>query len=166
MSADHPGPLRRGAMRIYRVLPARPSQLIVRRLAPQYVVGAVVLLEHEGALLVLRQTHRSGLSLPGGLVQSGESPAQAAAREAMEETGIDLDPGDPVATAFDARLRHCDVIFRVPCDRRPEVRVASEATGYEWIDPDAWPGSRDGSTERIMRAVEMARATPREGRLR
>lgn len=165
MSAEDPGVLRTAALKVFRRLPAAPSQAIVRFVSPQYVVGAVVLIEHNGALLTLRQTHRRGLSLPGGLVEAGELPAEAVRREVREETGMAVDPGDAVATVFDPEVRHCDVIFRVVCDHRPQVQVASEATSYAWIDPQHWPDEQDDSTQRIMRAVQAAVAQPRVGRL-
>ncbi len=57
----------------------------------QLKVGAGVLIEREGKLLLLRRTHdpfRDCWNLPAGYVEATESPAQAAVREAGEETGL------------------------------------------------------------------------------
>jgi 8-oxo-dGTP diphosphatase len=57
--------------------------------------GAVVR-DDEGRLLLVRRGHApsAGLwSLPGGRVESGETAAEAAAREVREETGIDVEVG-------------------------------------------------------------------------
>jgi ADP-ribose pyrophosphatase YjhB (NUDIX family) len=57
--------------------------------APRVGVGAVVL--HEGRVLLVRRGQPPGVgrwSLPGGLVDLGESMAAAACREVEEECGI------------------------------------------------------------------------------
>jgi 8-oxo-dGTP diphosphatase len=61
-------------------------------------VGAVV---HDAAgrlLLVQRgqEPSRGSWSLPGGRVESGESPEAAVAREVLEETGLRVQVGRPV----------------------------------------------------------------------
>lgn len=103
--------------------------------------------------------------MPGGLLNSHERPHEAVAREVEEETGLRVDPGDVFATVFDPKARHCDVIFRVACEREPDVKVASEATSYEWVSLADWPVKRDTPTERILDAVRAAHDVPRKGRL-
>lgn len=166
MSHARPGALRRLALRTYRVLPAGPSHLVTRAVKPSYTVGAIALIEYDGRVLALRQTHRTGLSLPGGLVDRGEQPHRALVREVREETGLDVTAGDIFATVFDPHLRVIDVIFRVVCDREPQVQVASEATGYDWIDPTQWPsGEADESTQRILDGIAAAHTSPAPGHL-
>ncbi|MBO1753998.1 NUDIX domain-containing protein [Allobranchiibius sp. CTAmp26] len=166
MSHAYPGPLRRLALRAYRVLPAGPSHLATRVVLPTWGLGAVAFIEYDGRVLALRQIHRSGLSLPGGHVDRGEQPAEAVIREVWEETGLRITPGDAFTTVFDHRSRVADVIYRVQCDREPKVRVASEAIGYEWVDPDDWPqGEADESTRRILQGAVHARTTPQPGSL-
>lgn len=165
MSADRPGALRRTALRVFKRLPAKPSQQIVRFISPTWTVGAIALIEHDGRILALRQTHRRGLSLPGGLLDRGEEPADAVAREVREETGLRIEPGGICATVFDPRMRHCDVVFRVPCARLPVVEVASEATSYSWVRLAEWPEERDTPTARILAAVEAAREARNTGAL-
>jgi 8-oxo-dGTP diphosphatase len=79
----------------------------------------VIIESSEGIVLVRRRNPPHGWALPGGFVDPGESVAQAARREAKEETGLDVeltellgvysDPGrDPrgiftVGTVFIAR---------------------------------------------------------------
>ncbi len=151
MSQQRPGVFRRGVFKLYRNLPAQLTQPIVRTLSPTYAIGAVALIEHDGKVLGLRQRHRTGYSLPGGLMDRGEQPADAVVREVAEETGLRIDPGDAVVTVFDPDVNHCDVIFRVECADRPEVRPASEAMSYRWLDLDSWPDP-DHATRRILRA--------------
>jgi 8-oxo-dGTP diphosphatase len=58
---------------------------------PRVGVGAIVL--HEGRVLLVKRGRPPGVgkwSLPGGLVDLGESTADAARREVVEECGIDV----------------------------------------------------------------------------
>ncbi|GAB3581329.1 NUDIX hydrolase [Calidifontibacter terrae] len=164
MSHDRPGVLRRATFRLYRNLPPALTQRVIHTFTPTYAVGAVALIEHDGKVLGLRQRHRTGYSLPGGLMDRGEHPADAVIREVAEETGIRIDPGDEVAVVFDPEVHHCDVIFRVICDVRPEVRPASEAMSFAWLDLASWPDP-DYATSRIL-ASYASRPDPRRvGRL-
>jgi ADP-ribose pyrophosphatase YjhB (NUDIX family) len=56
------------------------------------VEGAHVLVEDDdGRVLVVRSTYMGpGWMLPGGRVERGETPETAAARETLEETGIEV----------------------------------------------------------------------------
>lgn len=162
MTHQQPGPLRRLGLRLFRLTPSKVVWPFLRIASPTFTVGAVALIEYDGRLLALRQSHRRGVSLPGGLVEKGEHPAESVAREVMEETGIRIDPGDVIATTFETRLRHIDVLFRVVCDREPEVRVGSEATSYEWLPLDQWTDV-DRATERVLHAVRAVHHDPRPG---
>lgn len=164
MSHEEPGPLRRLGLWVFRFSPARLVWPAIRVVSPTFTMGAVALIEYDGKLLALRQTHRKGVSLPGGMVEKGEHPVTAVAREVLEETGIRIDPGDVAATTFETKLRHVDVIFRVVCDHEPVVRPASEATSYEWLPLDGWTDV-DNATQRILDALDAVLHEPRVGEL-
>ena len=80
-------------------------------------VAAVCVIARDGRVLMIRRGTDAGYglwSLPGGFVDRGEVVEQAAAREAWEETGLEVAvdgllglfslPGDPViVAAFTAR---------------------------------------------------------------
>ena len=53
--------------------------------------GVYVAVWQGGRVLVIRNSYRSPLSLPGGAVGRGEDAACAAARELREEVGISVD---------------------------------------------------------------------------
>ena len=68
---------------------------------PVVGVGAVVV--RDGRALIIRRAHepRKGeWSLPGGLLNLGESLASAAQREIREETGLEVEIG-PIVETFD-----------------------------------------------------------------
>jgi 8-oxo-dGTP diphosphatase len=59
---------------------------------PIVCAGAVVR-DGRGRLLMIRRAHEPAMgawSLPGGRVEPGENPAQAAEREVREETGLEV----------------------------------------------------------------------------
>ncbi|MDO4761163.1 MAG: NUDIX domain-containing protein [Corynebacterium sp.] len=56
------------------------------------VVSAVLLIDAAGRILTVRKQGTQRFMLPGGKLEPGESPKQAALRETQEEIGVDLDP--------------------------------------------------------------------------
>jgi 8-oxo-dGTP diphosphatase len=54
---------------------------------------AVILMDPDGRILLVRRSVEPGMGgwcLPGGFIETGETPQQAAKREVQEELGIDL----------------------------------------------------------------------------
>jgi len=94
--------------------------------APRVGVGAVVL--HEDRVLLVRRGGRPSpgkWSLPGGLVELGETTAEAVRREIAEECGCDI-----------RVVGICGVIDRVVHDAEGRVRYH-----YVLIDYLAYPAS-------------------------
>ena len=58
---------------------------------PSSLVPAVnvVVVNDAGAILLIRRTDNGNWAVPGGAVDLGESVAQAAVRETLEESGIE-----------------------------------------------------------------------------
>ncbi|WP_299037203.1 NUDIX hydrolase [uncultured Pseudokineococcus sp.] len=132
---------------VFRHLPAPVRRGLVRAATPGFTVGAVVAIEHDGEVLFLRQPHRAGLSLPGGLLDRGERPAEGVAREVREETGLHVRVGLPVATQVNARVRRVDVIYRLRTSVRPQVDVGGEAKGFRWLPLGALEEADDSTRE-------------------
>ena len=90
--------------------------------APYYVLDYpdwvhVVALTPEGRIILTRQ-YRQGvrafsIELPGGTLHSGESPAEAGARELAEETGYVGEPGQILATNWVNAASHRNSVHTV-----------------------------------------------------
>ena len=104
-------------------------------------VGAVVV--RDGRALIVRRAHepRKGeWSLPGGLLDLGESLAEAARREVKEETGLDVELG-PIIETFDrvhrddqGRIRYHFVIVDFVCwSATGEAVAGSDAEAVAWV---------------------------------
>lgn len=153
------------ALLTFRHMPAPVRRTVVRAATPGFTVGAVVSIECGDETLFLRQPHRSGWSLPGGLLGRGERPREAVVREVKEETGLTIEVGLPLTCQVNARVRRVDVIYRLLVDHKPPVRVGGEAKDHRWMRLDELPEA-DASTHEILDVLERARdAQQMTGRL-
>jgi 8-oxo-dGTP pyrophosphatase MutT (NUDIX family) len=138
--------LRNTAYRVFRWLPAAVRRGLVRSLTPNYTLGAVVLVrDPQGALLLLRQPSAVGWSLPGGLLERHETPAQAAARELSEETGIRVFPTALRPAQPNARVstpsQQVDIVFTLELGEGDPALVLDpvEVAEAAWYADDALP---------------------------
>ena len=66
-------------------------------------VGAGLLIRDvEGHILLVDPTYKEDWEIPGGMVELGESPREAAAREAQDELGRSFDVGQLLVVAYSA----------------------------------------------------------------
>ena len=109
---------------------------------PRLAASAVVVDPTRGVLLIHR--HRFipdvwGWEVPAGRVEEGEGVVEAAAREALEETGWRPGPGSRLGGGFAAPgvgdLRHEIAIFE-GAEHVGEPEDRNEADRVEWIAAD------------------------------
>jgi 8-oxo-dGTP diphosphatase len=150
------GALRRLALRTFRALPRPLRVLAVRVIAPGHTVGALCFLERDGRILLLRQHHRRGWTLPGGLINRGEDAAAAVVREVREETGVDIEVGFPFATLVEPSSRRIDILYHVAVTGDVDVVVSGEAVSGQWLTL-AEAGEVDEQTRGSLAAFEQWR---------
>ena len=134
--------------------------------APRVGVGAVVL--HEGRVLMVRrggQPSSGKWSLPGGLVELGETTADAARREILEECGCVIRLAglagvfDRIVHDAEGRVRyHYVLIDSLAYPESPAITAGSDAAEAIWVDVDRVHelDVTDGVADMIRRAVKMA----------
>ena len=133
---------------------------------PLVAVAAVVIRDDGRVLLVQRgqDPGKGRWGLPGGLVELGETLAQALQRELREECGIKVEPGE-VLGIVESRVRdeqgrlrfHYVIIDFLATYRSGELRVASDAADARWVHPEelaAYPLSSPQTLPIIRKALE------------
>lgn len=109
-------------------------------------LGASTAITRDGRLLVTRREDNSLWCLPGGGIDAGETFAEAAVREAREETGVDVEVTSVLAvyTDPDIAIRSRDgskltqvygVCFRARLVSG-EAGLSDEVTEVRWVDAE------------------------------
>jgi 8-oxo-dGTP diphosphatase len=108
---------------------------------PRRLLAALAaLLDDGGRILLVHQTYgRRNWALPGGLVDAGESPQDAAVREVREEVGSTFRPHQVVGVYTLATNGSIRFVFRGTFDGTPRVNDPREIAEIGWFLPDALP---------------------------
>ena len=114
------------------------------------ILGASAVIVADGAILLVQRGHEPQLgrwSVPGGRVEPGETLAGAAAREAYEETGLEVRIG---AELWDLTIGDGDVTYEVhdfaATVTGGSLRAGDDAADVRWIpldELDQWPLTED-----------------------
>jgi ADP-ribose pyrophosphatase YjhB (NUDIX family) len=115
---------------------------------PLIGVGAIII-ENDRVVLVkrLHPPLQAQWSIPGGVLEVGELVREAAVREAHEETGLVVEPGellgvyDRVLRNPEKRVQYHYVLIDFLCRRiAGDLAAASDAADVRWFRPDELAG--------------------------
>lgn len=135
---------------------------------PFLAVSAAIF--RDGKVLVVRRARKPALSLytmPGGVVEAGETLAEAVAREVREETSLQIDvltlAGHREAVMRDAQgrvERHFVILCFAARWVAGEAVLNEELDDARWVDPAEIAGLRttDGLAEIVAAAVSLVNA--------
>jgi 8-oxo-dGTP pyrophosphatase MutT (NUDIX family) len=137
---------------------------------PAHVTGSAVVLDERGRVLLHRHK-RLGIWLqPGGHLDPGESPAQAAVRETSEETGLEAVHPDGVPALVHVDLHegprghvHLDLRYLLLASADdPLAPAAGESPEVAWCAPEEAARRGDASvTSAVAAALTRWRGDPR-----
>ena len=114
---------------------------------PLVGVGSVII--QDGRVLLVKRAHppiQGQWSIPGGVLEVGETVRDAAIREAREETGLGVEPGellgvyDRILHDPDHRVQYHYVLIDFLC--RPiegKLLAGSDAAEVQWFAPEELP---------------------------
>jgi 8-oxo-dGTP pyrophosphatase MutT (NUDIX family) len=106
-----------------------------------------VVLDNRGRILLARRSDTGSWSLPGGIIDPAEQPADAVTREVFEETGVIAIPERLIEVAVSPRfaypngdeVQYLDVVFRCHAVGG-EARVNDgESLEVGWYAPNSLP---------------------------
>ena len=137
------------------------------------IVGVGAVIVDRGKVVLIRRKHeplKGHWSLPGGMVEVGETLEWALAREMVEETGLTVHVG-PVIEVFDRitrdserRIRYHFVLIDYLCwPAGGALRAGSDVDAALWADVTQLDGYSltDTAARVIRRGHELAAGAPR-----
>lgn len=101
-----------------------------------------IILQRESKVLMIRRKKdpfMGKLALPGGFVNEGETVEEAARREALEETSLQVDPIEILGVYSDPKRdprKHVMSVVFVGIVAGGSQLAGDDAEDIEWVDPD------------------------------
>ncbi len=153
-------------MRVFRALPEGARQRAVRTVSPSYTLGAQArIVRSDGRVLLVKAAYRWSWGMPGGLMDSGESPAQAAIRETKEETGLDIELVDEPVIVLETEMQRVNFIYQaVPAQGVDPDAIspqASEILELGWFAPENFPNTIPDESGMVMLELSDPDVAPR-----
>jgi len=113
------------------------------------LVGVGVIIIEDSRVLLVKRAHpplQAQWSIPGGVLEVGELVREAAIREAREETGLIVEPGDLLGV-YDRVLRNAEqrvqyhyVLIDFLCRRvGGELQASDDAAEVRWFTREELP---------------------------
>jgi len=127
---------------------------------PLVGIGAIII--EDSRVLLVKRAHppiQGQWSIPGGVLEVGELVREAAVREAREETGLVVEPGellgvyDRVLRNEEKRVQYHYVLIDFLCRRLGgELMAASDAAEVRWFTREELPSLKLAEdTEDVIR---------------
>ena len=124
--------------------------------------------DDEGRLLFVRRAHepfRGCWDLPGGFLEEGEPPLDALKRELLEETGLEVEPGDYVGAWIDRYGDAPGAQFTLNLYWRARViggeeRAADDVTELRWFARDGLPEFAELAFTNLPLVIDAWRSLP------
>jgi 8-oxo-dGTP pyrophosphatase MutT (NUDIX family) len=123
--------------------------------------AAGVVLDADGRVLLGRRSDTGNWGLPGGIIDPGEEPADAAVREIYEETGVIAVPEALVAVSVSGVVtypngdvvQYLEVLFRCRATGGTARVNDSESVEVSWHAPDDLPDLDARTLKRIAQGM-------------
>ena len=125
----------------------------VQRYRNPFPTVDIIIEMNRGIVLILRKNPPYGWALPGGFVDYGESLEEAAVREAMEETSLNVELisqlGAYSAPDRDPRQHNITVVFVAKADGQPQA--ADDAVDIDLFYRDNLPKDLAFDHSKVLR---------------
>ncbi|MGW6100752.1 NUDIX hydrolase [Streptomyces sp. NPDC055157] len=128
---------------------------------PLWLSGVTAVVLREGHVLLAKRADSGEWTAVTGIIEPGEQPADAAAREVLEETGIEGVPErlamvhvtDPVVYDNGDQTQYLDLVFRFRWQSGHPHPADGENTAARWFPLGDLPSMSDDMLTRIAAAV-------------
>ena len=140
-------------MRFGKVRPVCPQCGWIHFVDPK--VAAAVLIEQNGRVLLVRRVNepfRGLWTLPAGFINGGEDPAEAAARECLEETGLSVRVNrvlEIISGKEHPRGADFTIIYQANV-LNGELKPDDDADAAEWFARDNLPPLAFRATQKVL----------------